>query len=129
MLKEGFRPDIKYAPTERRLSSVDTGVEYTRKSKSKPARESRGTYIRRRIVVGGTIGVAAAIGSHFLHEELRQDCVPATHTVKAGDTLWEIGKETHPDVDPREAVSRIRHANDLKSAVIQQGDELEIPCS
>lgn len=53
------------------------------------------------------------------------------HTVKPGDTFWEIACRYLPGVDPRVAVQWIKEANGLEDEpeyVMQPGDRLNVPC-
>jgi nucleoid-associated protein YgaU len=49
-----------------------------------------------------------------------------TYVVQPGDTLWEIAS-THYAGDPREAVWRVREANDLGTATLHPGQRLTLP--
>jgi len=50
-----------------------------------------------------------------------------THTVSAGDTLWEIAEQYAGRRDIREMILIIREANNLDSVTIQPGQTLVIP--
>ncbi len=51
-----------------------------------------------------------------------------SHTVRTGDTLWEIAAEVAgPDDDLRDLVADIKHLNDLSSSVIVPGQVLLVP--
>ena len=52
---------------------------------------------------------------------------PRHHRVHAGETLWGIAERAYPGDDPREAVYRIRDANDLPGSTIVAGEELVLP--
>jgi len=47
--------------------------------------------------------------------------------VHSGETLWAIAERAYPSDDPREAVYRIRVANDLPGSMIVAGQELVLP--
>ena len=49
------------------------------------------------------------------------------HVVQPGETLWAIASETYDGSDPREAIWRIRRANDLGGAVVHPGQRLVLP--
>lgn len=72
------------------------------------------------ILIGGSANVTA-----------RQDH-PApfrgtVHSVRPGETLWEIAKDAYPDRDPRDAISRIKAANKLRGSTVVPGQKLRIP--
>ena len=51
-----------------------------------------------------------------------------THTVQAGETLWDIAKHYSPrNADPRPVVYNIKIINKLDSAIIYPGQILNIP--
>ena len=50
-----------------------------------------------------------------------------TVTVMPGDTLWSIAAEAAPQTDPREVIDDIQRLNNLRSGMIQVGDEIAIP--
>jgi Tfp pilus assembly protein FimV len=52
---------------------------------------------------------------------------PRHHRVHAGETLWSIAERAYPNDDPREAVYRIRAANNLPGSAILAGEELVLP--
>jgi hypothetical protein len=52
---------------------------------------------------------------------------PRHHTVHAGETLWSIAEGAYPGDDPREAVYRIRDANDIPGSAIVAGQKLVLP--
>lgn len=52
---------------------------------------------------------------------------PRHHQVHAGETLWSIAERAYPGDDPREAVYRIRVANDIAGSWIFAGQELVLP--
>lgn len=52
---------------------------------------------------------------------------PRHHRVHSGETLWGIAERAYPGSDPREAVYRIRSANDIPGSTIVAGQELVIP--
>lgn len=55
------------------------------------------------------------------------DALPV-HTVRAGETLWEIAESaTAPGDDVRHTVYRIRRLNDLETSLIVPGMELRVP--
>lgn len=72
------------------------------------------------ILIGGAANVTA-----------RQDHpAPFTgtvHSVRPGETLWEIAKDAYPDRDPRESVSRIKAENRLRGSTVTPGQKLRIP--
>jgi len=48
--------------------------------------------------------------------------------VKKGDTLWDIAKRTLPEnTDIRNYIQDIKRANKMETALIKEGDILEIP--
>lgn len=50
------------------------------------------------------------------------------HTVDAGDTLWDIGKQYNPDYGWNDdVISKIKHENGLRSSYIYCGDILKVP--
>jgi hypothetical protein len=57
----------------------------------------------------------------------RGSAPPRHHRVHAGETLWGIAEHAYPGDDPREAVYRIRIANDLPGSTIVAGEELVLP--
>jgi hypothetical protein len=52
---------------------------------------------------------------------------PRHHRVHAGETLWGIAERAYPGDDPREAVYRIRVANDIPGSQIVAGQKLVLP--
>jgi LysM repeat protein len=62
-----------------------------------------------------------ARASHGASPEVR-------YTVKPGDTLWAIAVE-HYAGDPRDAIYRIDHRNDLGGSVIVPGQRLLLPAA
>jgi len=57
----------------------------------------------------------------------RGSAPPRHHTVHAGETLWGIAERAYPGDDPREAVYRIREANDIPGSAIVTGQKLVLP--
>lgn len=53
--------------------------------------------------------------------------VPASATVRAGDTLWSIASRVAPQADPRAEVAALQHANNLPGAQLVPGQILRIP--
>ncbi len=51
------------------------------------------------------------------------------YRVEAGDSLWSIASEQHPDRDVRETVSLIRSINGIDGSLIYPGQVLELPRS
>lgn len=51
----------------------------------------------------------------------------AAVVVQPGDTLWEVATAALPDLDPREAVQRIRAVNALDVAAVRPGQTLLVP--
>lgn len=71
-----------------------------------------------------TVTVAARADGPALAES--QNFV--THTVRSGDTLWEIAATHNEDgVDLRNYVLDIKQANGLETSVIIPGQVLQIP--
>ena len=73
---------------------------------------------------------ALACAAAFLLGEAipsRGSAPPRHHHVHAGETLWDIAEHAYPGDDPREAVFRIRVANDLPGSTIVAGEELVLP--
>jgi hypothetical protein len=48
-------------------------------------------------------------------------------TVVGGETLWGLAHELAPNADPEDVIASIMSVNQLKSADIQPGEQLEIP--
>lgn len=66
------------------------------------------------------IGAGAASGT--------SSSTPLTKvTVVGGETLWGLAHELAPNADPEDVISSIMSTNQLKSADIQPGEQLEIP--
>lgn len=51
--------------------------------------------------------------------------VPATVTVRAGDSLWSIAERIAPGTDPRAEVANLQRANRLDGARLQPGQVLD----
>ena len=72
------------------------------------------------ILIGGAANVTA-----------RQDHVApfrgTVHSVRPGETLWEIAKDAYPNRDPRDAVARLKAENKLRSSAVVPGQKLRIP--
>lgn len=83
-------------------------------------------YRRRR--AGAVVAIAAF--ALFLHAAAGADAESEAelHTVRPGDTLWEVATEKYPPTeDPRVTVERIRHDNELDGYTIHPGQVLELP--
>jgi len=83
--------------------------------------------VSRRLI---TALAALACASAFLLGEAipsRGSAPPRHHRVHAGETLWGIAEHAYPGDDPREAVYRIRVANDLPGSTIVAGEKLVLP--
>lgn len=50
-----------------------------------------------------------------------------SHTVVAGDTLWDLARQTAPGSDPRPVVDRIRQINDLDGSRLSIGQRVWLP--
>ena len=77
-----------------------------------------------------TVIAALACAAAFLLGEAipsRGASPPRHHRVHAGETLWGIAERAYPGDDPREAVYRIRVANDIPGSVIVAGQKLVLP--
>lgn len=53
--------------------------------------------------------------------------VPATVTVRAGDTLWSIASRLAPQADPRAEVAALQSANHLPGVRLVPGQILRVP--
>jgi nucleoid-associated protein YgaU len=53
--------------------------------------------------------------------------VPASVTVRAGDTLWSIASRVAPQTDPRAEVAALQRANQLTGVGLVPGQILRIP--
>lgn len=76
------------------------------------------------LAAGILIGGAANVTARQDHPAPFQGTV---HSVRPGETLWEIAKDAYPDRDPREAISRIKAANKLRGSTVTPGQKLRIP--
>ena len=78
-----------------------------------------------------TLIILSIIISYFAGLYISEAFTPSetvSITVSAGDTLWSIASQHNAyNEDIREVVYRIRKQNELKSADIFIGQELEIP--
>jgi LysM repeat protein len=52
--------------------------------------------------------------------------VPATVTVRAGDTLWALASRVAPDRDPRAEVADLRRLNHLTDSAVTPGQSLRV---
>lgn len=50
-------------------------------------------------------------------------------TVQAGESIWSIAAANGHNRDPREVVAEIVQLNDLKSSVLQPGQQIFVPAS
>ncbi len=48
-------------------------------------------------------------------------------TVVGGETLWGVAKQIAPNADPRDVIAAIEDVNQLQTADIQPGQQLNIP--
>jgi Tfp pilus assembly protein FimV len=74
------------------------------------------------VLAGGLLalaGLSAPSGAAAHH-------LPATMTVRPGDTLWSIASRVAPGVDPRAEVATLQRANHLAGAVLTPGQVLVI---
>ncbi|CAN5510976.1 MAG: LysM peptidoglycan-binding domain-containing protein [Actinomycetota bacterium] len=88
--------------------------------------ENSEKYRRRR---AGAVVVIAAV-AFFLHAAAGADAESESelHSVRPGDTLWEIATENYPSTDdPRVTVEEIRAENGLDGYTIRPGEVLELP--
>jgi LysM domain len=83
--------------------------------------------VSRRLVTA--VAALACAVAFLLGEAIpsRGSAPPRHHTVHAGETLWGIAEHAYPGHDPREAVYRIRAANDIPGSAIVAGEELVLP--
>lgn len=77
-----------------------------------------GTLLAAGMVVGGMQAVGAG--------QVRET-PPATYTVEAGQSLWEIAGIVAPGEDQRRAVQQIMEMNELPSPTLLPGQTLVIP--
>lgn len=88
---------------------------------------------RRGRVVISLVALAAALGAALSTQSAAADApvdaLPVTtHTVTAGETLWEIaGTITEPGQDRRDVVDRLVELNGLPSAALQVGQQILVP--
>jgi LysM repeat protein len=50
-----------------------------------------------------------------------------TVTVSSGESLWQVALTVAPNTDPREVIADIMSLNNLTSADVQPGQQLDIP--
>jgi LysM repeat protein len=50
-----------------------------------------------------------------------------TVTVSSGESLWQVALTVAPNTDPREVIADIMNLNNLTSADVQPGQQLDIP--
>lgn len=87
---------------------------------------------RGRLVVV-VLALTAALGVTFASQQAAAGQAPpavpvATHTVAAGETLWQIaGEVAGAGADVRETVSTLMDLNGLDSAALTAGQELLVP--
>lgn len=74
-------------------------------------------------MAGATIALAGGVARGD------QPALPApTHTVRAGDTVWDIARAVAgPHEDPRPVVDRIVRENALDAGALQPGDVIVLP--
>jgi Tfp pilus assembly protein FimV len=80
------------------------------------------------VVVSAAVGLVCAalvlLAWHSAPAPARQAPVPATVTVRGGDTLWAIASRVAPDRDPRQEVARLRQLNGLDDVELAVGQVL-----
>ncbi len=70
---------------------------------------------------------AAAAARTTNGAELAELGLARSHTVGAGDTLWDLARAIDPQADPRPIVDRIQQLNGLSSSALEVGRQLWLP--
>jgi hypothetical protein len=110
-IQEHPRPQ---APRRPQLSVIHGG-------RSPEVLRRRRTYLRRRLVAGlAVLAVAvclvAATSSVLSGAGVAASTDTAVHTVRPGDTLWEVAVTAAPQADPRDVIDRIVELNSTGGA-------------
>lgn len=89
-------------------------------------REVRVTYRRRRL---GALLVAAVLAfALYAGSNAGAEAPTIGHTVKSGETLWEITMDYYPpSEDPRPIIEEIREINGFPGYRVYPGTRLDIP--
>ncbi|MDQ0734257.1 LysM peptidoglycan-binding domain-containing protein [Arthrobacter agilis] len=92
---------------------------------------------RGRLVLVGlpiALGVAALIllGAFLTSQAQAGESLPAPAaavevSVAAGESLWDLALRYAPDRDPRDVVAEMVELNDLRSSVVQAGQDIAVP--
>ena len=122
-----------HAPRRPQLSVIQGG-------RSPEVLRLRRTYQRRRLLVAvavlALLGFAvAALGSVVSGVGAAPSTGTAVHTVRPGDTLWEVAVAADPQADPRDVIDRIVELNSgagtqfSPDAPLRVGQRLTVPVS
>ena len=92
-------------------------------------RKAAKIYRRRRLAVALLITLLTAILVTTVvsasGDGREQEYAPVA--VESGDTLWELAARYYPGMPRRDAISKIKDINGLRSSAIQEGDVLMLP--
>lgn len=105
-----------------RVRSGEALSTIARKYRVSAASLARANNITRRnlIVAGQLLKIPGRTAAHTAHPiPPRQN--PKTHTVRKGDSLWQLAKQYHT------TVRRIQELNSLRSSALRVGQKLRIP--
>jgi len=124
---------VVHAPRRPQLSVIQGG-------RSPEAIRLRRTYLRRRLVAAvAALALAAfavaAVSSVLTGAGAAPSAGTAVHTVRPGDTLWEVAVAADPQADPRDVIDRIVELNSSAGtqfspdAPLRVGQRLTVPAS
>jgi hypothetical protein len=107
-----------------RLASVTVLHPPAERSTAAPLRLTR----RGIVVLGLAVALLAGLLLGLAHASAppaaARHAVPATITVRSGDSLWSIATRAAPDRDPRAEVAELQQLNHLSGAVLVPGQVL-----
>ncbi len=102
-------------------------------SQAVAVRPSRATFIRRRIMVSGSIVLAVLGAATMLTGQAKatDGVSPQTEfayvTVHSGDNLWVLAEKYAGETDQRDWVAALVSLNALESNTLQPGQRLALP--
>jgi LysM repeat protein len=124
---------MSIAATSHRFAS--SSVSSARPVPARPASTRGHLHLTRRgrgvlltIVAAPLVAIALFAGLNAGGATATSSSTPlSTVTVASGQSLWQLARHIAPNADPRDVISDIIDVNQLASADVYPGEQLEIP--